>query len=68
MANSSKFKLDKNYNILFLAAFGVVSVIAINSIVRYYKRKNKSNTTPISDAIKSIKSGEIKTTQIPDKI
>ncbi|MGH2642312.1 MAG: hypothetical protein ACRDE2_00060 [Chitinophagaceae bacterium] len=59
-----KLDLEKNYNFLFLIILGVVATSLIISIVKDSKKNDQPGTTPISDAIKAIKSGEIKTNNV----
>ncbi|MDE2588376.1 MAG: hypothetical protein KGL95_01750 [Patescibacteria group bacterium] len=69
MAKKEKFQLDKNFNFLYLIGFGVASILLVNSFIKYYKSKNKTTTTtPITDAIRSIKTGQVSVTNTPSKI
>lgn len=69
MAQKAKLELDKNFNLLLLVGLGVASVLLVNSMMKYYKSKNKTTTTtPITDAIRSIKTGQVSVTNTPSKI
>jgi len=62
-------KLDENYNVLLLLAAGVVIYLAVKSVIKAKQQQSGQATlTPISDAIASIKTGQVKVQQVPEKI
>ena len=62
-------KLDENYNVLLLLAAGVLIFLAAKSVIKAKKQQSgQAALTPISDAIASIKTGQVKVQQVPEKI
>lgn len=61
-----RIELDKNYNVLFIGGLLLVSILLIRSISKDKNNEREIETTPISDAINAIKTGKIKTKDIPD--